>query len=160
MMTYEDNLALIRKQGKADALDLRERAPEMTGTEIIAEERKVPPFDPAKDYSGWPVGAPVTDEGQVWPLIQPHNAADYSGRPSTLRALWGLAHTTDPAKAKPWVASYGTSGLYALNECCTYPYTDGTIHVFRNLYEGNEYPPLTQGAEYRWEDLGEVYLWQ
>lgn len=159
-MTRAEELDMIRRSGKADALDLRERAPSLTGTEVIAEESKVQAFDPDKDYTGWAAGAPVADEGQVWILIIPHNAADYSGRPSTLRALWGLAHTTDPAKAKPWVASYGTSGLYALNECCTYPYTDGTPHVFRNLYDGNEYPPLTQGAEYRWEDLGEVGLWQ
>ena len=159
-MTRAEELDIIRRSGRADALDLRERAPSLTGTEVIAEESKVPAFDPAKDYTNWPVGAPVADEDQVWILLIPHNAANYSGRPSTLRALWGLAHTTDPAKAKPWVASYGTSGLYALNECCTYPYTDGTPHVFRNLYDGNEYPPLTQGAEYRWEDLGEVGLWQ
>lgn len=159
-MTRAEELDMIRRSGKADALDLRERAPSLTGTEVIAEESKVPAFDPAKDYTSWPVGAPVADEDQVWILLIPHNAADYSGRPSTLRALWGLAHTTDPAKAKPWVASYGTSGLYKLEECCTYTHTAGTTHVFRNLYNDNEYPPLTQGAEYRWEDLGEVGLWQ
>ena len=156
MMTYEDNLNIIRQQGKADALALREASPDMTGTELIEEERKIPPFDPKRDYSGWPVGAPVTDEGQVWPLILPHNAASYVGRPSTLRAMWGLAHTKDPKKAKPWVASYGTSGLYMLDECCTYPAADGTTHVFRNLYDNNEFPPMTLNVEDRWEDLGEV----
>lgn len=160
MMKQVDRVLIMYKQGKADALDLRERSPELTGTEIIAQEQKVPPFDPQKDYTGWPVGAPVADEGQVWTLIQPHNAAYYTGRPATLRALWGLAHTTDPAKAKPWVAPYGTSGLYKLEECCTYPHTDGTTHVFRNLYNDNEYPPLTLNVEDRWEDLGEVWLWQ
>lgn len=155
-MTYEENLNIIRQQGKVDALALRRASPDMTGTELIDEERKIPPFDPKKDYSSWPVGAPVTDEGQVWPLLIPHNAASYVGRPATLRAMWGLAHTKDPKKAKPWVASYGVSGLYRLGECCTYPYTDGTIHVFRNLYDNNEFPPLTLNVEDRWEDLGEV----
>lgn len=155
-----DPKTVMYEEGRRQALALQERAPAMTGTEIIAQEGNVPAWDPNKDYTGWKAGYPVADEDQVWILLIPHNAANYSGRPSTLRALWGLAHTTDPAKAKPWVASYGTSGLYALNECCTYPYTDGTPHVFRNLYDGNEYPPLTQGAEYRWEDLGEVGLWQ
>lgn len=149
-----------KAQGREDALDLRERSPNLTGTELIAEEKKIPAFDPQKDYSDWTVGAPVADEGQVWTLLQPHNAADYTGRPSTLRSLWGLAHTTDPAKAKPWVSSYGTSGLYLLNECCTYPHTDGTDHVWRNLYDGNEYPPLTLNVEDWWEDLGEVSAWQ
>lgn len=156
-MTRAEELEMIRQKGKADALDLRSRAPSMTGTEIIAEEGKIPPFDPEKDYSSWDVNTPVTDEGQAWLLLIPHNAKSYPGtRPSTNRACWGLAHTTDPAKAKPWIASYGTSGLYLLNECCTYPYIDGTIHIFRNLYDKNNYPPLTLNAEDRWEDLGAV----
>lgn len=153
-MTYEENLNIIRQQGKADALALREASPDMTGTELIDEERKIPPFDPKKDYSSWPVGAPVADEGQVWPLLIPHNAANYVGRPSTLRALWSLAHTTDPEKAKPWVAPYGTSGQYKIGECCTYPAADGFTHIFRNLYDNNEFPPLTLNVEDRWEDLG------
>lgn len=155
-MTNTEIMEAMKSQGKADALALREASPDMTGTELISEERKVPPFDPTKDYSGWPVGAPVADEGQVWTLLIPHNAASYVGRPSTLRALWGLAHTTDPAKAKPWVASYGQSGLYMVGECCIYPQPDGTTHVFRNLYDNNDYPPLTLNVEDRWEDLGEV----
>ena len=102
----------------------------------------------------------MADEGQVWLLLIPHRAADYAGRPATLRALWGLAHTKDPAKAKPWVASYGQSGWYLLDECCTWPHPDGTTHVHRNKYDKNEFPPLTLNVEDRWEDLGEVGLWQ
>lgn len=155
-MTEIEIKEAMRQQGKADALALREASPDMTGTELIAEERKIPPFDPQKDYSGWPVGAPVTDGGQVWTLLT-HNANNYVGRPSTLRALWSLAHTKDPKKAKQWVASYGVSGLYMVDECCTYPAADGTTHVFRNLYDNNEFPPpLTLNVEDRWEDLGEV----
>lgn len=107
----------MRSLGRADALALREKAESMTGTEIIALERCVPVWDSAKDYSNWPVGAPVSDEGQVWKLIQPNNAASYEGRPSSLRALWSLCHTTDPAKAKPWVDPFGTSGMYMAGEC-------------------------------------------
>lgn len=149
MTTKEMMLNVFRQQGKADALDLRNRAPEMDGTGIIAEEEKIPAFDPQKDYSGWKAGQPVTDEGQVWPLITPHNAAHFSGRPSTLRALWGLAHTTDPKKAKEFVGPYGTSGLWKINECCT---ENG--HVYRNLYDGHEYPPSVLPE--RWEDLGTI----
>jgi hypothetical protein len=43
-----------------------------------------------------------------------------------------------------------------LDECCTYPVPDGNVHVFRNLYDKNEFPPLTLNVEDRWEDLGEV----
>lgn len=147
---------IMFQEGRRAALDLQGRAPGMTGTEIIAEETDIPAWKASKDYTKWPAGSPVTDEGQVWLLLIPHNSAHYAGRPAGLRALWGLAHTTDPAKAKPWVAPYGTSGLYAVGECCTYPAADGTTHVFRNLHDGNEYPPLMMNVESRWEDLGEA----
>lgn len=149
-MTKDESLVIMREQGKTDAIDLRGRAPSMTGTEIIAEEKKIPDFDPTKDYSSWGVGSPVADDGQVWILIQPYNAAHYSGRPSELRALWGLAHTKDPAKAKPWVEPYGVSGLYMVDEVCIY-----ADHVYRNKQDNNQYPPLTLNVEHYWEDLGE-----
>lgn len=148
-------LARERDRGRLDALDLQERSLSMTGTEIIAEESKVPAFDPTKDYTKWATGSPVADEGQVWLLLIPHNAAHYTGRPADNRALWGLAHTKDTAKAKAWVAPYGISGLYMIDECCTYP-VDGVNHVFRNKHDNNEYPPMTLNVEDRWEDLGEV----
>ena len=147
---------IMYDEGRRNALALQERASGMTGTEIIAQEENIPAWISIKDYSTWPIGAPVSDDGQDWLLLIPHNAAHYTDRPAGLRALWGLAHTTDPARAKPWVASFGTSGLYKLDECCTYPAADGSIHVFRNLYENNEFPPLTLNVESRWEDLWEV----
>lgn len=148
MMTKESTLEIMRQQGKTDALDLQARSAGMTGTEIIAEENKVPAFDPTKDYTKWPAGAPVVDDGQVWTLLQPYNAAHYTGRPADLRALWGLAHTKDPYKAKSWVEPYGTSGLYQVDECCIY-----NEKVWRNLYNNNEYPPETLNVEDRWEEI-------
>lgn len=117
MNSKEIVLNVMRTQGRSDALDLRSRAPHMDGTAIINEEEKIPAFDPWKDYSAWEVGSPVSDEGQVWQLLQPYNAAHYEGRPATLRALWGLCHTKDPRKAKSWVEPYGTSGMYMKDEC-------------------------------------------
>lgn len=125
-MTKEQSLQMFRAQGKQDALELRARAPEMDGTALIDEEEKIPDFDPNKDYSDWKPGQPVRDEGQVWPLLQPHNASHYGGRPSTLRALWGLAHTKNPEKAKGWVEPYGTSGMWMKDEC--YREEDGRVY--------------------------------
>ena len=68
-------LGLMRSMGRADALDLRARAVDLDGTAIIAEESKIPAWDRGREYSRWPAGAPVTDDGQVWGLRQPHNAA-------------------------------------------------------------------------------------
>lgn len=117
---------IFRSLGRADALRLRQEANGLSGTQIIDREHSVPAFDPARDYIGYPVGAPVADEGQVWLLIQPHNAASYDGRPASLRALWGLAHTTNPARAKLWVDPFGTSGMYMKGEC--YKDAEGDVH--------------------------------
>lgn len=155
-MTETFILDTMRSQGRFDALQLILAAPDMTGTELIAEEIKIPAWSPTTDYSSQSPGAPVQDEGQVWTLIIPHDASRYIGRPSTLRALWDLTHTKDPLKAKPWVASYGISGRYKLEECCTYPDENGVLHVHRNWYEDNEFPPYTLNVEDRWEDLGIV----
>lgn len=139
---------IFRSLGRANALKLREEAANLTGTQIIDREHSVPAFDPQKDYSAWPAGAPVTDEGQVWLLIQPHNASNYAGRPSSLRALWGLAHTTDPAKAKPWVNAHGTSGMYMTGEC--YKDADGTAWIClqdNTVYDAATWPEGWEMAE-------------
>ena len=141
-MTKTESLEKMREKGAYDARQLQDKAAAgiVTQTEIIDEEIAVPAFDPQKDYSAWPANSPVSDEGQVWLLLQPYNAANYEGRPSTLRALWGLAHTKNPAKAKPFVAPYGTSGMYMKDECILW--TDGKVYVSsadNNVYTPSEY---------------------
>ena len=159
-MTEQFILDTMKAQGRADAMNLASRAIDMTPTEIIAEERKIPAWNPKGDYSDptkTPIGTPVRDGGQVWILLQLHNAAHYPYRPTQLRSPWGLAHSKDPKTAKPWVPSYGTSGLYMLDECCTYLNPgDGLQHVYRNHWDNNDYPPHTLNVESRWEDLGTV----
>lgn len=140
-MTKDELLILMREKGRSDALDLRARAKEMDGTAIIAEEEKIPQFDGAKDYSACPIGSPVWEEvdgeRQIFTLLQPHNASYYPGStPSNTRSLWSLAHTKDAARAKPWVAPLGTSGLYMLDEVCT---QGGK--VWRSIVENNAYSP-------------------
>lgn len=119
-------LNAMRDVGAKGARALRAEAAEMTGTQIIDQEQFVPDYDPERDYSAHPVGTPVSDGGQVWTLLQPHNAAHYQSRPETLRALWNLCHTTDPIKAKPWTEAYGSSGMYMKDECYLAP--DGTVY--------------------------------
>lgn len=149
---------IMRSQGKADALDLANRASTMDGTAIIAEESKVPLFVWGMDYSVCPVGSPIGEiidgELQIFTMITPVNTANYPGiTPNTERSLYSLCHTKDPAKAKPFVDAQGTSGMYKLGECCT-----DAGHVWRNLYEDNVYRPTALPE--RWEDLGEVSVWQ
>lgn len=143
MSIYTD---AMREKGMADALKLRGRAANMDGTAVIAEAQKVPAFDSTKDYSTWPAGAPVQQEGQVYKLLQPHNAANYDGSPATLPALWGIMHTKDPAKAKPYVAPNGTSGLYMKDECCIF---NGKRYV--SLADNNPYSPGEYAAN--WSEI-------
>ncbi len=121
-----DALNEVKKMAALAAKDLRERSPEMDGTAIIAEEEYVPDWDGTKDYSDVVIGAPVKDEGQVYTLIQPHNASHYSARPKELPALWRVKHTTDPEKAKPWVKPTSTSDIYLMGECMIW--TDGFVY--------------------------------
>ena len=152
-MTKDKILTLMKEKGKSDALDLRSRAKDLDGTAIIAEESKVPRFDPDKDYSGWAVGSPVFEdvdgERQVFTLITPHNAANYPGStPSNTRAPWSLKHTKDAAHAKPWVAPLGTSGMYMTDEVCKY-----SDKLWKSKRDNNPYEPGVTGTESFWEVL-------
>ena len=145
MTNKEFVLAMVKEQGKTSALDLRSRASDMTGTAIIAEETKIPSYDNAKDYSSWPVGSPCEYDGQVYGLLQPYNAAHYPDtNPSNTPALWRVLHTTDPAKAKPYVKPTSTSDMYLKGECMIY--TDRL--VYRSLRD-TVYSPEEYAAD--WE---------
>lgn len=138
---------VFRSLGRSDALRLRQEAHSLTGTQIIDQEVSVPAFDPQKDYSTWPAGSPVADAGQVWVLIQPYNAAHYPQRPAELRALWGLAHTKNPKRAKPWVEPYGTSGMYMRDEC--YRDAAGVVWKAKNdntVFDAVVYPDVWEAV--------------
>lgn len=141
-------LDVLRRQGASDAAALRSVAQNMDGTAVIAQEGCAPDFVSGKDYSAWPVGAPVADDGQVWQLIQPYDSAAHPGRPGELRAMWGLCHTKDPSRAKAWVAPYGTSGMYMAGEC--YRAEDGVVYRCledNTVYDYNDFPSLWEVVE-------------
>lgn len=140
MSNKELILSMVKEQGKANALDLRSRAANMTGTAIIAEENKIPNYDNTKDYTGWSIGSPCLYDGQVYGLLQPYNAAHYPDtNPANTPALWRVMHTTDPAKAKPFVKPTSTSDMYLKDECMLY--TDGVVYraLRDTVYSPEEY---------------------
>ena len=139
----------MRSLGRADALALRDSAVGMTGTEIIRSEHCIPKWGGTKDYTSWPAGSPVADDGQIWTLLQPHNAASYEGRPGDLRALWGLCHTKDQGRAKPWVEPLGTSGMYMSGEC----YRDDDGVVWRCKQDNTVHDAVALPAA--WEEVEE-----
>ena len=116
---------------KQNAQHLKEQGEGMSGTEIIDQELFVPEWKPANYQT---VGAPVKFDGQVYKVLQAHDStSNPDWTPAATPALWSICHTTDPAKAKPWLEPQGTSGMYQLDEC--YRADDGTI--YRQIYDGD-----------------------
>lgn len=129
MTTKDFVITTMRDAGRADALTLRADAVEgrVTDTEIIDRETAVPDWDNKRDYTNAAVGTPVAHEGQVYGLLQPHNASHYPDtNPSMLASLWRVKHTTNPDKAKPWVKPTSTSDMYLVGECMIW--TDGKTY--------------------------------
>lgn len=142
-MTNKDFVrTTLREAGRTDAMTLRAEAVagHVTDTEIIDREEAVPAWRNDRDYTSAAIGTPVTYEGQVYGLLQPHNAAHYpETSPAMLPALWRVKHTTNPDKAKPWVKPTSTSDMYLVGECMVWE--DGsTMRAVRDtIYSPVEY---------------------
>lgn len=141
------NLAeAMRFFSKQNAQHLKEQGESMSGTEIIDQELFVPDWKPANYQT---VGAPVRYEGQVYKVLQAHDStSNPDWTPDTQPALWSVCHTTDPAKAKPWLEPQGTSGMYYKDEC--YRADDGT--VYRQIYDGGNVYDAAATPD-RWETV-------
>lgn len=150
-MTSKDRvLQRERDRGKAAALNLAGRAHEMTGTAIIAEQGHIPAWREDAVYEAKHVGFPLQHESQVYTLIQPHTPAHNPGVfPKDLPAIYSIKHTTDPKRAKPYMAPNGTSGMYMTDDCCTH-----NDHVWCSEQDNNVWAPGTPGV--KWKDLGTV----
>lgn len=143
----------LRRRGREDAAALAALAVsgEADGTYLIQREAEIPTWrQRAYNTEETPVGKPYKWQGQVYKLLQQHDAAgqpDWS--PDKAVSLWDICHTTDPKLAKPYTAPQGARGLWQAGECCV---ADG--HVWRNRTADNAYGP--QELAERWEDLGPV----
>ena len=95
-------------QGRANALALQEKAPDMTGTELNAADSDIPGFKAAvanKNMLERKAGFVCqSSAGRVVRLVQPYDSTIYTQEPEELPAQWGFAWSTDPAKALPFVA--------------------------------------------------------
>ena len=135
-------------KGKADAADLQGRSSTMTGTQLYAEEEKIPDFVAAKavmNMSQRPVGFVCrSSAGRVVKLLQVYDSDTYPQEPEELAAQWGFVWSKDPAKALPFVAI--STSPYGIGECCT---ENGKI--YRSTIENNVWAPSAypQG----WEEV-------
>lgn len=150
MTSKERVLQRERSRGRAAAQNLASRTvnENLDGTAIIAEQDHVPAWSETAVYTLNHVGYPVQDGDQVYTILSPHRPADNPGfRPADLPAIYSIKHTTDPAKAKPYMPPNGTSGAYKTGDCCVY---DGV--VYRSVFEGdNVWSPADYPAG--WEEV-------
>jgi hypothetical protein len=137
-MTNDELKEIMYKQGRADALDLQERSADLSGTELNAEEDKIPSFQAAvakQNMLDRPVGFVCkSSSGRVVKLLQVYDSNVYTQEPEELPAQWGFVWSDDPAKAKPFIAL--STSPYMTGNCCT---ENGS--VYRSTIDNNVWPP-------------------
>lgn len=131
-------LDAMRRMGKSVAEVVQGKADALTGTELNAEEDYIPSFRAAcarMNMLDRPVGFVCkSSAGRVVRLIQNYDSTIYTQEPEELTAQFGFVWSTDPAKAKPFVAM--ATSPYNTGDCCS---EDGV--VYRSKMEGNVYAP-------------------
>ena len=135
-------LNAMRTAGAADASAIATKSVtgEADGTALIAAEEQIPTWR-QRDYTDVPIGTPYKYADQVYKLWQAHDATNQPDwTPDRAVSLWDICHTTDPSKAKPYVAPQGTRGMYQIGDVCTY---NGVIYrstAGNNVWSPDTYP--------------------
>lgn len=135
-------------RGYTNALNLQLNADVMTGTELNAAEDNIPKFEAAcavLNMLDRPIGFVCkSSAGRVVRLIQPYDSTIFTGQPEELPAQWGFKWSTDPTKAKPFIAL--STSPYNIDDCCT----EGD-KTYRSLIDANVYAPYAYPAG--WEEV-------
>lgn len=135
-------LKTLKQAGKQAAEALQQKAPDMTGTELYAEEEFIPSFKSAvakknmlERKAGQKDGFVCkSSAGRVVRLIQNYDSTIYTQEPEELSAQWGFVWSKDPKKALPFIAL--ATSLYDTGDCCT-----ETGIVYRSTMDGNVHAP-------------------
>ena len=138
----------MKDAGLTQAQVLQEKAPDMTGTELYAQDVYIPEFQAAKAAKNMlerTAGFVCrSTAGRVVRLIQPYDSTIYTQEPEELPAQWGFAWSTDPAKALPFIEL--ATSPYMTGDCCT---ENG--HVWRSTMDNNVWAP--SGYPDGWEEV-------
>lgn len=125
-------------RGRVAALEVQERSPNMTGTELYAVDDRIPQFKSAvakQNMLTRPIGYVCkSSAGRVVKLLQNYDSSIFTAEPEELPAQWGFVWSDDPAKALPFVAI--STSPYATGNCCT---ENGT--TYRSLMDNNTWSP-------------------
>lgn len=111
-------------RGRLAAQEVQDKSSNMTGTELNAEDDKIPSFRAAvavknmlERTAGQTDGFVCkSSAGRVVRLIQNYDSDVFTQEPEELPAQWRLVWSTDPAKAKPFIAS--STSYYNTGDCC------------------------------------------
>jgi hypothetical protein len=127
-----------RQRGRAAAQEVQTKAPEMTGTELYAVDDRIPHFRSACARMNMLDRSPgficLSPAGRVVKLIQPYDSDVFTQDPEDLPAQYGFVWSTDPAKARPFVAM--STSPYMTGDCCT-----ENDRVFRSKSDHNVHAP-------------------
>ena len=129
-------------RGRLAALEVQEKSPVMTGTELYAVDDRIPRFSEAVKQKNMMDRKAGQDDGfvckssagRVVRLIQNYDSSIRTGEPEELPAQWRFVWSQDPAKALPFVAI--STSPYATGDCCT---EDG--NTYRSTIDNNVWAP-------------------
>ena len=139
MTNKEFVLETMKRNGKATAQALQEKAENMTGTELYEESCYIPSFSAAcakKNMLDRPIGFVCrSSHGRVVKLLQPYDSTAYTAEPEELPAQWGFKWSQNAEHALPFVAI--STSPYMKGDCCT----DGDV-VYRSTIDNNTWKPV------------------
>lgn len=148
MMTQEQTKIIMYEEGRRQALALQDKSTTMTGTELNAEDNHIPEFLAAKSIMNMlerPIGFVCkSSAGRVVKLVQPYDSEIFSAEPEELPAQWGFAWSTNPAKAKPFIAL--STSPYMKDDCCI-----ENDKIYRSLIDNNTFAPSSYA--FGWEEV-------
>ena len=143
MTSKERVLQRERDRGRMAALEVQEKSPDMTGTQLYAADDRIPRFSAAAAKMNMlerPVGFVCkSTEGRVVKLLQPYDSTTYPREPEELSAQWGFVWSQDPEKAQPFIAL--STSPYMTGDCCT---ENGS--VYRSTMDNNVWAPSAYPA--------------
>lgn len=141
-------LQTMRDTGLSQAQRIQAEAPDMSGTELYAEEVYVPGFKAAvalqnmlERKAGFVCRSTA---GRLVKLLQPYDSTIYTAEPEELPAQWGFYWSTDPAKALPFIAL--STSPYMIGDCCT---ENGK--TWRSTIDNNVWSPSSYAQG--WEEV-------
>lgn len=142
MTSKEFVLETLKRSGKIAAQSLQDRAKDMNGTELYAEDSYIPEFSVAVKKMNMlerPIGFVCkSSSGRVVRLIQNYDSNIFTEEPEKLPAQFGFVWSKDPAKALPFIAL--STSPYMIDECCSENDIVYKSTVDNNVYSPKEYP--------------------